>query len=239
MSYYELKHYGNYQDLVGRKIPLDEIECQLSSFNLESAILHLSQMNILLAIGRLRDKHEEVQALLRENFLDPETNRLIGEACEGKDYPIWFTRPLMLSMVRLCVRACSEGEKGKHIDSPEERYEFGRCCLYMTDHLETEEETKSYTEGTENEQRETWTSFIASTLDLSIPTDLMHAITRADIILSEVINSPNVKGKFGSFNLAKSFGSLGIAVKAPNIWWSIQSLGKTTDLTDQKRIFTD
>jgi hypothetical protein len=34
-------------------------------------------------------------------------------------------------------------------------------------------------------------------------------------------------------------GSLGIAVKAPNIWWSIQSLGKTTDLTDQKRIFTD
>jgi hypothetical protein len=32
---------------------------------------------------------------------------------------------------------------------------------------------------------------------------------------------------------------LGIAVKAPNIWWSIQSLGKTTDLTDQKRIFTD
>jgi len=36
-----------------------------------------------------------------------------------------------------------------------------------------------------------------------------------------------------------NFGSLGIAVKAPNIWWSIQSLGKTTDLTDQKRIFTD
>jgi hypothetical protein len=35
------------------------------------------------------------------------------------------------------------------------------------------------------------------------------------------------------------FGSLGIAVKAPNIWWSIQSLGETTDLTDQKRIFTD
>src|SRR6266508_846302 len=33
-----------------------------------------------------------------------------------------------------------------------------------------------------------------------------------------------------------NFGSLGIAVKAPNIWWSIQSLGKTTDLTDQKRI---
>jgi len=27
-------------------------------------------------------------------------------------------------------------------------------------------------------------------------------------------------------------GSLGIAVKAPNIWWSIQSLGETTDLTD-------
>jgi zeaxanthin glucosyltransferase len=38
---------------------------------------------------------------------------------------------------------------------------------------------------------------------------------------------------------AENFGSLGIAVKAPNIWWSIQSLGKTTDLTDQKRIFTD
>jgi hypothetical protein len=38
---------------------------------------------------------------------------------------------------------------------------------------------------------------------------------------------------------AIQFGSLGIAVKAPNIWWSIQSLGKTTDLTDQKRIFTD
>jgi len=205
MTYYELKHYGNYQDLVGRKIPLDEIERQLSSFNLEAAILRLSQMNILLAIGRLRDKHEEIQALLRESFLDPETNRLIGEASEGKYYPIWFTRPLMLSMVRLCARACSEGEKGKRIDSPEERYEFGRCCLYLTDHLETEQETKSYTEGTEDEQRETWTPFIASTLDLSIPIDLMQAITRADIILSEVINSPNVKGKIDGFDLAKSF----------------------------------
>jgi len=30
----------------------------------------------------------------------------------------------------------------------------------------------------------------------------------------------------------KNYGSLGIAVKAPNIWWSIQSLGETTDLTD-------
>jgi len=39
--------------------------------------------------------------------------------------------------------------------------------------------------------------------------------------------------------IIKKSGSLGIAVKAPNIWWSIQSLGKTTDLTDQKRIFTD
>jgi hypothetical protein len=36
-----------------------------------------------------------------------------------------------------------------------------------------------------------------------------------------------------------NFGSLGIAVKSPNIWWSIQSLEETTDLTDQKRIFTD
>jgi hypothetical protein len=27
------------------------------------------------------------------------------------------------------------------------------------------------------------------------------------------------------------FDSLGIAVKALNIWWSIQSLGETTDLT--------
>jgi len=41
------------------------------------------------------------------------------------------------------------------------------------------------------------------------------------------------------YEAGKKPGSLGIAVKAPNIWWSIQSLGKTTDLTDQKRIFTD
>jgi hypothetical protein len=39
--------------------------------------------------------------------------------------------------------------------------------------------------------------------------------------------------------MAEIKGSFGIAVKATNIWWSIQSLKETTDLTDQKRIFTD
>jgi Kef-type K+ transport system membrane component KefB len=53
-------------------------------------------------------------------------------------------------------------------------------------------------------------------------------------LLAVVIATVEASG-FGSAIL----GSLGIAVKAPNIWWSIQSLGKTTDLTDQKRIFTD
>jgi hypothetical protein len=38
---------------------------------------------------------------------------------------------------------------------------------------------------------------------------------------------------FNPFQGKDVFGSLGIAVKASNIWWSIQSLGETTDLTDQ------
>jgi len=205
MSYYDLRHYECHKDLTGRKIPIGEIERELSTFNLRAAILLLSQMNILLAKGRLEDKDEEIQGLLRQSFFDPETNRIIDTRPQGEHYPCWFTRLLVLSMMRLCARVCFEDEAGRLIDSPEDRYEFGRCCMYVTDYLETEEEIRSYTEGAEDEKQEAITHVGAATLDLSMPTDLLHAITRADIILSEVINLPEVRERVGDFDLARAF----------------------------------
>ena len=199
--------YSRHQDLYERVVPLAEIETILSSFRLTDSILRICQINTFLAKGRYDQCDDYIQGFLRGNFFDESTINKINEKYAGrvKRIPIFFSRLQMLVLMRICARVCSDSADKRKIDSPEEKKEFGRCCLWITDHLETEDDVKAITEGNEDEARRALAPQIATSLELSRPTNIIHAIARTDIIFSEIVKTPNVIKKCGGFDLFTVF----------------------------------
>jgi hypothetical protein len=159
-------------------VPLSEIESSLAEFNFEAAILRLSQFNILLVQSRLEGSFDELQIKLFQDFCDDSVIKQINYKFAGKSQhpPYLFFRLLILYMMRLCARACPV-EGGRTIDSAEEKHTFVRCCLWATDHLETEADEKAISEGSSEERRKALGPQMAVLAELGSPPEI-RTVTR-------------------------------------------------------------
>lgn len=187
-------------------VPLPEIEASLTRFNFGAAILRLSQFNILLVQSRLEGSFDELQVRLCQVFFDDSVIDRINEKYAGKsDHPPYlFFRLLVLFMMRLCARACPV-EGGSEIESAEERHAFGRCCLWATDHLMTEEDEKAISEGSDEDRRRALGTQMAVLAELGSPPDIRRSLARADVLFTELVHDPVVLQQSGGFDFLRAF----------------------------------
>jgi hypothetical protein len=206
-----------HSDLYGTKVPLSEIESLLSTFRLTDVMLRLGQINVLFVKGRNEDHIDldYVQGLFISNFFDEGTIGLINEKYSGrsKHAPVFFSRLQTLVLMRLAAQVCSDSSDKRAIHSLEEKLDFGRCCLWITDHFETEEEVKAISEGPEDDRRRALAPQIATSLEFSYPGNTIRLIARADILFSDIAKSPAINRKSGGFDLCGAFlSATGISI---------------------------
>lgn len=200
--------YELYSDLFETTpIPIARIEAALSVFNRNAALLRLSQINILLAMGRLEGSSNKLQDTLCRVFFDDAIIERINDkyASKRNDSPTFFFRLLVLFMMRVCARACPTSEEANKIDSLEERYAFGWCCLWITDHLATEADQNAISDGSDESRRKALGPQIGVLLELGTPPNLRRAIARADIMFSEIARDRKVIKESGGFELLTAF----------------------------------
>ncbi len=204
-----------YSDLYGTKVPLNEIESLLSTFRLTDVMLRLGQINLLFVKGRNDDHINYVQGLFISNFFDESTIGLINEKYSGrsKNAPVFFSRLQTLVLTRLAAQVCSDSSDKRAIHSLEEKLDFGRCCLWITDHFETEEDVKAISEGPEDDRFRSLAPQIATSRELSYPGNTIHLIARADILFSDIAKSPAISKKRRDFDLFGAFlSATGISI---------------------------
>src|SRR6266542_1919332 len=204
-----------YSDLYGTKVPLNEIESLLSTFRLTDVMLRLGQINLLFVKGRNDDHINYVQGLFISNFFDESTIGLINEKYSGrsKNAPVFFSRLQTLVLTRLAAQVCSDSSDKRAIHSLEEKLDFGRCCLWITDHFETEEDVKAISEGPEDDRFRSLAPQIATSRELSYPGHTIHLIARADILFSDIAKSPAISKKRRDFDLFGAFlSATGISI---------------------------
>jgi hypothetical protein len=194
--------YSRYFDLFETPVPLARIEQTLSTFRLSDVLFQLARINILLAKSRIEDCADQTQKKLIEIFFDEDIIQRINEKYAGKveSPPTFFFRLQILTLMRVCARVCSESAE-REIRSRDDAKDFGRCCLWITDYLETEDEVKAITEGSVEEQRRALAPQLATSFEFYYPTDIARAVARADALFSEVVKSPEVIRQSGSFDL--------------------------------------
>jgi hypothetical protein len=200
--------YELYSDLYETTpVPLTEIERLLGTFSLEAAMLRLMQINILLAQSRLEGIFDELQVILQLNFFDDVIIHRLKDKYEGKiaHPPYVFIRPLVLFLMRVCARVCSSSENARKIDSTEEKHEFGRCFLWITDYFMTEGDAKAISKGSDEDRRKAMGPQLAVLMELASPQELKRVITRADTIFSKVVYDPKVVRQSGGFDFSGIF----------------------------------
>jgi hypothetical protein len=199
--------YERYSSLFDTSpVPLDEIKSALAEFNFEAVILRLSQVNVLLVQSRLENSFDALQIRLFQQFFDDSIFERINDKYAGKSPhpPYIFFRLLVLYMMRLCAGACPV-EGGRAINSVEEKYAFGRCCLWATDHLATEEDEKAISEGSSEERRRALGPQMAALAELGSPPNIKRSLARADIFFTELVHDPAVLQQSGGFDFLQAF----------------------------------
>jgi hypothetical protein len=192
--------YIAYSELCDEKLPLATLKKRLRQFKLSNVIFTLSRINVLLGrqrmLGEGREAMQKLQGRLVDNFIDDE---LLEDRLKPRFGPVkrderpLFLRQQVLNLIRLCALVCREGASMITDGRSPGGYELGRCCLIMNDHLLSKGEERAISEGTSLKRRKHLAIQLAPLLELYNPPKIDQAVVRAEIIFSEILNSPEMK----------------------------------------------
>lgn len=196
--------YIAYSDLCDEKLPLATLKKRLRRFKLSNTIFTLSRINVLLGrqrmLGEGREAMQDLQGRLVANYIDDELleDRLKPRfgALKRDERPL-FLRQQMLNLIRHCALVCRESGSVIPDGKTNGGYELGRCCLIMNDNLLSKREERAISEGTSLKRRKHLGIQLAPLLELYNPPKIDQAVVRAEIIFSEILNSPEMKAIIG------------------------------------------
>jgi hypothetical protein len=196
--------YIAYSDLCDEKLPLATLKRRLRQFKLSNTIFTLSRINVLLGrqrmLGEGREAMQDLQGRLVANYIDDE---LLEDRLKPRFGPLkrderpLFSRQQILNLIRHCALVCQESGSMIPDGKTPGGYELGRCCLIMNDHLLSKREERTISEGTSLKRRKHLGIQLAPLLELYNPPKIDQAVVRAEIIFSEILNSPEMKAIIG------------------------------------------
>jgi hypothetical protein len=155
---------------------------------------------------------QELQGELVANYID-------DEILEGKLKPIFgpfkrderavFVRQSALGLLRLIALVCQETASTIAVGKTRGGYQLGRCCLMMNDHLLSGTEEKAIGEGRSAKRKKHLGMQLGPLLELYNPPRLDRAVVRAEMIFSEILNSPEMREiaerKLSGFDINNAF----------------------------------
>src|SRR2546427_1685381 len=220
--------YFRYSDRFGTRPHSATLKKKLGEFKLSNLIFTLARINVLLGWQRLfgeSDDKKKLQGLLVANFIDddilnaPLQPLLANEFLKGQQSPQVghlpadqvpiFSRQQTLNLLRLGMLLCDEQGPLLTDGKTAGGRELGMCCLMMNDHLLTVREEDAISKGTDVKRRKHIGMQLAPIIELYNPPSFEHALVRAEIIFSEILNSQtmqaHVQKELKGFDLSKAF----------------------------------
>lgn len=201
-----------YSDIFHERISLESLKQQLRQFNRQHIVYSLAQINLLLALYLTTPENfPDLDEFLIRNFFDDEIkNHPNFIKLRKEENTSFFSRHQILPLLRLS--ALESAEDGTVIPDGQTPggYLLGRCCLIITDHLvgEGSEVLRIPISEMNAEQRKNIDLQIAPLFELQWPPELVKAVVRWDIMLSEILHSDRFKEIIKEFDLARRFKQL-------------------------------